>query len=288
MDIIPQIIINSIIAGAIYTIIALGFNLIYSTVKFFDIGYGVLMTVGSYVVFLLFKKLGFDFYLSILFGIITSGVIGYLIYKIVYYPLRGRKASNMVLLIASLGVFIVIQAIIAILFTSQFQTLTLSSGVQKIYEIFGAFITQTQVVIFITAFVLVLVVALILKKTMLGKMIKAIGDNEDVSKIVGIDTKKIIGYVFLIGSSIAGVAGILVGLDTGIEPTMGMSLLLKGVVATIIGGIGNIYGAILGGFFLGFVENFGIWQISGEWKEAIAFAILIIFLIFRPQGILRK
>ncbi len=288
MDIIPQIIINSIIAGAIYTIIALGFNLIYSTVKFFDIGYGVLMTVGSYVVFLLFKKLGFDFYLSILFGIITSGVIGYLIYKIVYYPLRGRKASNMVLLIASLGVFIVIQAIIAILFTSQFQTLTLSSGVQKIYEVFGAFITQTQVVIFITAFVLVLVVALILKKTMLGKMIKAIGDNEDVSKIVGIDTKKIIGYVFLIGSSIAGVAGILVGLDTGIEPTMGMSLLLKGVVATIIGGIGNIYGAILGGFFLGFVENFGIWQISGEWKEAIAFAILIIFLIFRPQGILRK
>ena len=288
MDIIPQIIINSVIAGAIYTIIALGFNFIYSTVKFFDIGYGVLMTVGSYVVFFLFKKLGFDFYLSIIFGIITSGLIGYLIYKIVYYPLRERKTSNMVLLIASLGVFIVIQAIIAILFTSQFQTLTLNTGVQKIYEIFGAFITQTQVVIFITAFILVLVIALVLKKTMLGKMIKAIGDNEDVSKIVGIDTRKIIGYVFLIGSSIAGVAGILVGLDTGIEPTMGMSLLLKGVVATIIGGIGNIYGAILGGFFLGFIENFGIWQISGEWKEAIAFAILIIFLIFRPQGILKK
>lgn len=288
MDIIPQIIINSVIAGAIYTIIALGFNLIYSTVKFFDIGYGVLMTVGSYIVFLLFKKLGFDFYLSILFGIITSGLIGYLIYKIVYYPLRGRKASNMVLLIASLGIFIVIQAIIAILFTSQFQTLTLSSGVQKIYEVFGAFITQTQVVILITAFVLIGAVALVLKKTMLGKMIKAIGDNEDVSKIVGIDTKKIIGYVFLIGSSIAGVAGILVGLDTGIEPTMGMPLLLKGVVATIIGGIGNIYGAILGGFLLGFVENFGIWQISGEWKDAIAFVILIIFLIFRPQGILKK
>ena len=194
----------------------------------------------------------------------------------------------MVLLIASLGVFIVIQAIIAILFTSQFQTLTLNTGVQKIYEIFGAFITQTQVVIFITAFVLVLIVALVLKKTMLGKMIKAIGDNEDVSKIVGIDTRKIIGYVFLIGSSIAGVAGILVGLDTGIEPTMGMPLLLKGVVATIIGGIGNIYGAILGGFLLGFIENFGIWQISGEWKEAIVFVILIIFLIFRPQGILKK
>jgi branched-chain amino acid transport system permease protein len=94
--------------------------------------------------------------------------------------------------------------------------------------------------------------------------------------------------VFFLGSAIAGLAGIFIGLDTGIEPTMGMSLLLKGVVASIIGGIGNIYGAVLGAFLLGFVENFGIWKISGEWKDAIAFGLLILFLLFRPTGILRK
>ena len=81
---------------------------------------------------------------------------------------------------------------------------------------------------------------------------------------------------------------ILIGFDTGIEPTMGMSLLLKGVIACIIGGIGNVYGGVIGAFLLAFIENFGIWQISGEWKDAIAFAVLILFLLFRPQGIFRK
>ena len=94
--------------------------------------------------------------------------------------------------------------------------------------------------------------------------------------------------MFFIGSAIAGLAGILVGFDTGIEPTMGLGLLLKGVIASIVGGIGNIYGGVLGAFLLGFVENFGIWKISGEWKDAIAFGLLIVFLIFRPRGIMNK
>ena len=123
--------------------------------------------------------------------------------------------------------------------------------------------------------------------TLFGKAIKAVGDDEEVSKIVGINTVKVIGWVFFIGSAIAGLAGILVGFDTGIEPTMGLSLLLKGVIASIIGGIGNVYGGVLGAFLLGFIENFGIWQISGEWKDAIAFGVLILFLLFRPQGILK-
>ena len=130
--------------------------------------------------------------------------------------------------------------------------------------------------------------SVILKKTLFGKAVNAVADDEEVAKIVGINTNKIIAAVFFIGSSIAGLAGILVGFDTGVEPTMGLSLLLKGIIASIIGGIGNIYGAVLGAFLLGFVENFGIWKISGEWKDAIAFGLLIIFLLFRPQGILRK
>ncbi len=127
-----------------------------------------------------------------------------------------------------------------------------------------------------------------LRKTLFGKAVIAISDDEQVAKIVGIHTEKVIGRVFIIGSVIAGAAGILVGFDTGLEPTMGMSLLLKGVIASIIGGIGNVYGGVLGAFLLGFVENFGIWKISGEWKDAIAFGLLIIFLLIRPQGIIKK
>ena len=286
MDILPQLILNSIIAGAIYSMVALGFKLIYGTVKFFDLGYGALAAVGGYAVFFFYKKLGLDPYLSIVIGVLIAGGIGYVINKLVYQKLRERKASNMVLLVASLGVLTVLQAIIAILFSSQFQTL--STGSSKVFEFYGAVITQVQLIILLSGLAIMFLLAFLLKKTLFGKAIKAISDDEEVSKIVGINTNKIIGSVFFIGSMIAGLAGILIGFDTGVEPTMGLSLLLKGVVASIIGGIGNIYGGVLGAFLLGFVENFGIWKISGEWKDAIAFALLIIFLLFRPQGILKK
>ena len=288
MDIIPQLVVNSIITGAIYAMVALGFNLIYGTTKFFDLSYGAVATVGGYVVFYFYKGIGIDLYVSVLLGVLVAGLIGVLIYKLVYAPLRMRKSSSMILLVAALGVMTVLQSIIAILFTSQFQTLSHSSGNERIYSIFGGVITQTQVIILVLGVAIMTTLALVFRYTLFGKAIKAIGDDEEVSKIVGLNTNKIIGWVFFVGSSIAGLVGILVGFDTGIEPTMGLSLLLKGVIASIIGGIGNVYGGVLGAFLLSFTENFGIWKISGEWKDAIAFAVLIIFLLFRPHGILGK
>ena len=288
MDIVPQLIVNSIIAGSIYSMVALGFNLIYGTVKFFDLGYGAITAVGGYSVFYFYKILGLNLYVSVILGILIAGVIGFIIYRLVYAPLRVRKSSSMVLIVAALGALTAVQAVIAILFTSQFQTLTQNAGTERVFNIFGGIITQTQLIIFILALVIMFGMALALKYTLFGKAIKAVGDDEEVAKIVGINTPKIIGWVFFIGSAIAGLSGILIGFDTGIEPTMGLSLLLKGVIACIIGGIGNIYGGVLGAFFLGFVENFGIWKISGEWKDAIAFGVLILFLLWRPQGILRK
>ena len=288
MDILPQLVLNSIIAGAIYSLIALGFNLIFSTVKFFDLGYGALTAVGGYVVFYLSKTLGLNVYLSVIVGMIVAGIIGSLINMFVYSKLTNRKASGMVMLVASLGVLTALQAVIAILFTSQFQTLLSNSGTQPVYDIAGGVITQVQVVILVLGIIIMVGLGFVLKKTMFGKAVKAISDDVEVAKIVGINTKKVISKVFFIGSAIAGLSGILVGFDTGIEPTMGLSLLLKGVIASIIGGIGNVYGGVLGAFLLGFIENFGIWKISGEWKDAIAFAVLILFLLFRPNGILRK
>lgn len=288
MDIVPQLILNSIIAGAIYSLVALGFNLIYGATRFFNLAHGVLAAAGGYAVFFFAKNLGWNLYFSVIIGVILAGLMGYVLDKFIYRPLRKRKASGLVLLVASLGVFTAIQAIIAILFTSQFQTLSQNMGTQKIYEITSGVITQTQLIILIAGILIMFGLIFILNRTNFGKSIKAISDDEEMAKIIGINTNKIIGYVFFVGSAIAGFAGIMVGFDTGIEPTMGMGLLLKGVIASIIGGIGNIYGGVAGSFLLGFVENFGIWKISGEWKDAIAFILLITFLIFRPQGIFKK
>lgn len=288
MDILPQLILNSIIVGSIYALIALGFNFIYGATKFFNLTHGVMATIGGYSVFYFAKTLDWSISLSIVIGVLLTGLIGYAIDKLVYLPLRNKKASNMVLLVASLGLFTAIQAIIAILFTSQYQTLSQNISSQRIYEIFGGVITQTQLIILISAITITVGLILLFKYTMFGKAVKAVSDDEEVSKIIGINTNKIIGFVVFIGSAIAGLGGILVGFDTGIEPTIGFTLLLKGIIAAIIGGVGTIYGALAGAFLLGFIENFGIWQISGEWKDAIAFALLIIFLIFRPRGIINK
>lgn len=288
MDILPQLILNSIIAGAIYTLIALGFNFIYGATKFFNLAHGVMAAIGGYAVFYFAKTLGLDIYVAIILGVALAGLVGFGLNKFIYFPLRRRKASNMVLLIASLGAMTALQAIIAILFSSRFKTLSVNVDTQKLFTILGGVITQTQLVILLSVVLVTAGLVALLYKTEVGKVVRAISDDEEVAQIIGIDTNKIIGYIFFIGSAIAGLAGILVGFDVGIEPTMGLNLLLKGVIASIVGGVGNLYGGIMGAFLLGFVENFGIWKISGEWKDAIAFALLIIFLIFRPRGIMNK
>ncbi len=129
---------------------------------------------------------------------------------------------------------------------------------------------------------------LLLKRTAFGKAVRAIGDDEEVSKVVGIDTRTVIAVVFSIGAVYAALAGVLSGHDTAIQPKMGLLLLLKGWIASVVGGMGNLYGAILGGFALGMVEQFGIWDLSGEWKDAISFILLILFLSFWPRGILPR
>ena len=287
MSIVPQLIVNSIIAGSIYAFIAIGFNLIFGVTRFFNLAHGSMAVIGGYTVFYFAKTLGWGIGFSILLGIVIAGLVGLVLYKLVFAPMRRRRASNMVLLVASLGAFTLIEALIAILFTSQFKTLS-DIGIQKIFSIGTGFFTATHLLMFAAVILITIILALILKFTSFGKAIKAISDDEEVAKIVGINTRRIISWVFLIGSAIAGLGGILIGFDTGLEPIMGLQLLLKGVIAAIIGGVGSIYGAVLGAFLLGFVENFGIWQISGEWKDAIAFGLLIIFLIFRPRGILGR
>jgi branched-chain amino acid transport system permease protein len=138
------------------------------------------------------------------------------------------------------------------------------------------------------SFLLLAMLWSIVNKTKMGKAIRAVADDPVGASVSGIYPERIILYAFGIGSALAGMAGVLISLETNIEPTMGLNAILKGIIASIIGGIGSIPGAVLGGFFLGIVENIGIWKIQAGWKDTIAFAVLIIFLLFRPEGILGK
>jgi|SRR3989344_1079974 len=288
MALLAQVAVNSLIAGATYALLGMGFTLIYGTVKFVHMTHGVFAAMGGYMVFYLVKSLGWNMWVGIAVGIIVAGLFGWLSEKFVYSSLRRRRASTLVMFIASLGLFTALQSFIAILFTSQLQTLPESPFGGRIWEIAGTAITSTQIlIIFVTALVYV-GLRLFLDLTKFGKAVKAVSDDEEVAKIVGINTERVVSFIFFLGSALAGLAGILVGFDTGVHPTMGLLALLEAAVSAIIGGLGNLFGSVIGGFLLAFVENFGVMKIANEWRGAIAMGVLLLFLLFKPEGIFGK
>lgn len=281
----PQLIINGVIAGSIYALMALGFSVIYRTVKFFHFAHGVVYAAGAYLAYTFAISLGINIVISFFLAVIVSAIAGVLIDRLVYKPLRKHKAPNLVFLMASFGVFIFVQNLLQLIYGAQI--LTIRTGeVKEGRHFLGAVITDIQITILTVSVFLCIALWLFIKYTKLGKAMRAVADDPLAASIVGINPERIILAAFAIGSALAGAAGILISLETNIEPTMGMNAILKGIIASIIGGIGSIPGAMLGGLFLGLAENLGIWKISAGWKDCIAFVILIVFLLLRPGGIM--
>lgn len=280
-----QLLINGFIAGAIYALVASGFALIYSTCKFVHFAHGSTVAVASYILYSLFSQLGLNFWLAIILTVIFAGVFGWLINKIIYQNLRKRKVSNVILLIASVGLLILIESLILLIFGADVKTIGFIK-IAKGLEFLGAIITPLQIVIIAVSVILLVTLFFFMKKTRLGKAMRAVADNKEVAEIVGISAEKIYSWSFVIGSAIAGVAGILVGLEQNLEPMMGTNLMIKGFTGAVIGGVTSMPGAVLGSFLLGLAENFGIWFLPSGYKDAIAFVLLFIFLLSRPQGIM--
>jgi len=287
MSIVIQLLINGLIAGAIYALVSSGFSLIYSTNKFVHFAHGSTIAFSAYMLYLFFAILKFNFGFSVVLAVILASILGFAMNFVVYRALRRRKAAGVILLIASFGLLILFESLILIFFGADVKTIDYIK-VAKGMEFFGAIITPLQIVIIIVSVVLLISLFFLMKKTKIGKAMRAVSDNRDVAEIVGISSEKIYNWSFVIGSAIAGIAGVLVALEQNLDPTMGTGLVIKGFTAAIIGGIGSVPGAILGAFLLGIVENFGVWFLPSGYKDAIAFVLLFIFLLFRPNGILGK
>ena len=280
-----QLFANGLIVGAIYALVAAGFSLIYSVCKFVHFAHGAVIAFSAYFLYFLFSILGLNFVFSVILAIIFASLLGLLVNQVVYKQLRKKKTSNVILLIAGFALLIFFESLILLLFGADVKTIGYLK-IAKGLEVLGAIITPLQIVIILSSLVLLFLLFFFMKKTKMGKAMRAVADNKEVAEIIGISSEKIYNWSFIIGSAIAGVAAILVGLEQNLEPVMGTSLMIKGFTAAIIGGIGSVPGAILGSYLLGFAENFGIWYLPSGYKDAIAFVILFIFLLFRPQGIL--
>ena len=243
--------------------------------------------LGAYCGFLVATTPASSLYLSWGVSCLLAGAVSVALYRGLYVYMRLRAKSPLIMLVASLGILLAITAITTIVFRAAPRPLPEAFG-SDVWTIAGANIKGFNVFaigVSVAGFVGLL---LLLKRTAFGSAVRAIGDDEEVAKVVGINTTVIVAVVFFIGAVFAALAGILSGHDTAIQPRMGLLLLLKGWIASVIGGIGNLHGAIIGGFALGMIEQFGIWDLAGEWRDVVSFVVLIIFLSFWPQGLVSR
>ncbi len=285
MSVIPQLIANGIIAGGIYALVALGYTMVYGILKFINFAHGEIVMVGAYVAWSSHVVFSLNIVLSSLIAVLTCSILGFLIEKIAYKPLRNR--SRLAPLITAIGVSLLLQSLALLVFGAQIRTFP-SEKIEQGMNILGATITKLQLVIIAVSVVLMLLLHLYVKYTRTGKAMRAVADNPTLARTIGINTDKTISVVFIIGSFLAAAAGVLVGMEQNLQPTMGVPIGIKAFTAAVIGGVGNIYGALLGGYFLGLVENIGIWFIPSGFKDAIAFFVLILMLLVRPQGFFGK
>ncbi|PIR03664.1 MAG: branched-chain amino acid ABC transporter permease [Candidatus Magasanikbacteria bacterium CG11_big_fil_rev_8_21_14_0_20_39_34] len=280
-----QLLINGIIAGSIYALVASGFTLIYSATRFIHFAHGAIAAAGAYLVYTFFVLLGLNFYLASFLAVLSTALVGLFFFAIIYRPLQKRKSSNAIMLIAGLGLMILIENLLLLIFGADVKSLNFLE-VARGKEIFGAIITPLQMVIVAISVLLLIFLQFFVKKTKFGKKMLAVADNPELADTTGINAKVIQYAGFGIGSALAGVAGILIGLEQNIEPVMGVMLIVKGFTGAIIGGVTSLPGAILGSYLLGLSENFGIWYLPSGYKDAIAFGLLLIFLLVKPNGIL--
>jgi branched-chain amino acid transport system permease protein len=282
-----QLVINGFIVGGIYCLVAIGFALIYQTCGFFHFAHGGVFTFGPYLAYLFYIQLGLDRIVAFPLACVATMLLGASLEVTIYKPMRSRKATDLTLLIASLGLYIVLQNIISMVWGDDAKTMRLGEVVEG-HEFLGARITDIQIAIIITSIALIVLISLVMTQMRLGKVLRALANDPDLARLSGINSDRYILYAFAIGSFLAAVAAIMISFDTDMTPTMGFNALVMGVIAVIVGGIDSLPGAALGGLFIGLAQNLGVYWLPSKWQDTIAFAILILFLLFRPYGILGK
>lgn len=282
-----QFAINALTEGSHFALIALGFLLIYRTTKFFDFAYGTLLVVGPYLAYTIYFGLGWPFLIAVVLSIVLCGGFGVSMELGIYRSMRKFGATPFVLLVASLGLFVIIQNSLSIIYGDEVKTLR-TGDIETGLPFLGGRISTIQVWTVAVASALFIIVTLLLRKTKLGKAHKAVANDAELAVISGINSELVITWTFFLGSCLAGVAGILIALDIDMTPTMGFPLLLRGIVAMIIGGVGSVPGAALGGVLLGLTRSLGVVGVDTAWQDAIAFGLLLLFLLVRPQGFLGK
>lgn len=282
-----QQLMNGLSLGAIYALIALGYTMVYGIIMLINFAHGDIMMVGAYVGFFSISMLGSNIWVAMLFAMVACAVLGIIIEKVAYKPLR--NSTRIAALITAIGVSLFLEYITIFLLGANQRVYPSDVFIAKNYEIMGLLISNKDIFIFVSAVLLMIVLQFFIKKTKTGKAMRAVSLDKEAAMLMGINVDKIISITFAIGSSLAAAAGVMVGMYYNtVNPLMGIIPGLKAFVAAVLGGIGIIPGAMVGGFLMGILETMVSGYGSSLYRDAVAFGVLILILLFKPTGLFGK
>lgn len=286
MTVFFQQLINGLSLGSIYALIALGYTMVYGIIKLINFAHGDIYMLGAYIGFIMITVFGLGFFPALICAMAGCAIIGVLIERIAYKPLR--NATRITALITAIGVSYFLEASTQRVMGAGVKTFpsVLSTEVIMLGDVR---ISYQQIYIFITTIVLMAALQFIVKKTKIGRSMRAVSVDADAARLMGVNVDATISCTFAIGSALAGAAGVLVGVYyNSINPLMGMVPGVKAFIAAVFGGIGIIPGAMLGGFFIGICETLVSGYGGSLYKDAVVYLILIVILVIKPAGLLGK
>ena len=288
-----QQLINGLAVGGIYALVALGYTMVYGVLKLINFAHGDIFTIGAYLGMTLLVSgslsgsmtpvLAVGLVVIIVFGLVA--LLGVALERVAYRPLR--KANRLAAVVSALGASIVFQNAVMLIYGARVYVYPENLIPTLTFNIFGLNVPVMRVIVIVSSLVLMLALYAFINRTRMGTAIRAVAIDQGAARLMGINVDRVISLVFFIGAGLGGVAGVMVGTYYGqIDFTMGWSYGLKAFTAAILGGIGNIPGAMIGGLLLGVIEALGASYLAMAWKDAIAFLVLILILIIRPTGLL--
>ena len=278
-------ILNGLTIGSTYALVAIGFTMVFGVLELVNFANGSIYMLGGYITLMVYLGLGGHFILAFILSIILTGAVGFAMDRIVLSHLRAKKAPKLTGLIATMGVSTIIDNVILLFFGSQNKPYTNMIDFGRFY-IGDTAINSSQLVILAVALVLMVLLSLLTYCTKLGKAMRCTAQNADAAKLMGINVNLIIALTFFISSMLAAVAGTMVGMYyQSIDINAGFTVGMKPMASAVLGGVGVLPGAMVGGLLVGLFETLGASYISAGYRDAIAFAILILVILFKPAGL---
>jgi neutral amino acid transport system permease protein len=274
---------NGLSLGAIYALGAVGLTLVYGILRLVNFAHGDFLTFGAYMAYVVNVTWDLPLALGILFAMLTTALLAIGFEVTLWRPMRARQARLLQLLLTSIGLALVIRSTIQWFWSTDIRVLDVNTTATLSF--LGLRIGRVQLIVIAIGFVVIVAIGLMLSRTLLGKRMRALADNLELAETAGVNTTRVILYTWLFAGALAGLAGVLDASVTALSPEFGFQLLLPIFAAVILGGIGDAYGALAGGMLLGVVTEWSTLFIDAKWKIGVGFAVLILALILRPQGI---